>query len=130
MGGMIERQKIQILEIVGSRISDFRLSLRSNEDVLEWSEAQTALTAGLYHIRHLSQAWRTILSEDVYGRAMGNLVDTLFCLYLDQVMKAPEISLTACHFVSATFRDATRGSAELFDPVSLEGGMNIGRERC
>ena len=115
MGSMIDRQKAQLLEVVGARISILRDALRANESVVEWSDAETALTAGTYHLRHLSQAWRPVLSRDIYARAMGNLVDTIFSLYLDQVLSAHDISEPAGNFIGALFRNATRNMSELFD---------------
>jgi len=115
MGSMIDRQKAQLLEVVGARISILRDALRANESVVEWTDAETALTAGTYHLRHLSQAWRPVLSRDIYARAMGNLVDTIFSLYLDQVLSAHDISEPAGNFIGALFRNATRNMSELFD---------------
>jgi len=115
MGSMIDRQKAQLLEVVGARISILRDALRENESVVEWTDAETALTAGTYHLRHLSQAWRPVLSRDIYARAMGNLVDTIFSLYLDQVLSAHDISEPAGNFIGALFRNATRSMSELFD---------------
>ena len=114
MGDMILKQKDQIVEIVSPRLSYFQESLRSNEGVVEWTDAETALTAGLYHLRHLAQVWKPILSHDVYGRSMGNLIDTLFSLYFDQVISSKDISEPACHFLSSLFKDAMRGVVELF----------------
>lgn len=115
MGAMIDRQKAQLLEVVGARISILRDALRANESVVEWTDAETALTAGTYHLRHLSQAWRPVLSHDIYSQAMGNLVDTIFSLYLDQVLAAHDISEPAGNFIGALFRNATRNLSELFE---------------
>jgi len=115
MGAMIDRQKAQLLEVVGARISILRDALRANESVVEWADAETALTAGIYHLRHLSQAWRPVLSRDIYARSMGSLVDTIFSLYLDQVLSAPDISEPAGNFIGALFRNATRNLSELVD---------------
>ncbi len=114
MNDMIRHQKVQISEIISPRIEYLTVALGSSEGVVEWTEAETALTAGLYHLRHLSQNWKIILSHDVYCRTMGGLVDALFSLYLDKVLAAKDISVSACHFVSALFRDALRGVTELF----------------
>ena len=122
----IERQKGQLADIVQSRISILREALRSNEGVVEWTDAETALTAGTYHLGHLSNAWRSILSRDVYGRAMGNLVDTVLSLFLDQVMTARDISEPASHFVGALFRDALRRMADLFSHYSGSFGSGDG----
>lgn len=115
MGDMLERQKAQLWEVVGSRITLLGDSLRSNESLLEWSEAETALKAGLYHLRHLSQAWKPILSREVYGRSMGYLGDTLFTMFSDQVMKATAISESASQFLSALFRSAMQGVCDILN---------------
>jgi centromere/kinetochore protein ZW10 len=119
MGDMLEKQKAQLLEVVGSRITLLGDSLRSNESLVEWSEAETAIKAGLYHLRHLSQAWKPTLSREVYGRSMGYLGDTLFTMFSDQVMKAAAISESACQLVSALFRSAMQGVSELLDQDTL-----------
>lgn len=114
MNDMIKYQMNQLSEVVCPRIEYMKDALRENEGVVEWTDAKTALQAGLYHLRHLSQSWWNILSYDVYCRAMGNLVDTLYSFYLEEVLKAKDISEPACHFVDSLFRDAIRGTAELF----------------
>jgi len=115
MGDMILRQKNEITQIVSPRLEYLTEALRSNESVVELTDAETALTAGLYHLRHLTQAWKNLLSHDDYCGTIGTLVDTLFTLYLDQVMKAKDISEPSCQFVNVLFRDATRGVIEFFD---------------
>ena len=69
MGDMILKPKDQIVEIVSPRLSYFQESSRSNECVVEWTYVETALTASLYHLRHLAQVGNPILSHDVYGRS-------------------------------------------------------------
>jgi hypothetical protein len=113
MSDMLERQKGQLWEIVGTRITLLSESLRSNESLAEWSEAETALKAGLYHLSHLSQAWKPILSQEVFGRSMGYLCDTIFTMYTDQVMKGTAISEPACQFVSVLFRTAMTGVSDI-----------------
>lgn len=132
MVNTIERQKRQLADIVGSRISILRDALRSDEGVVEWTDAETALTAGAYHLKHLSTAWVPILSRDVYGRAMGNLVDTMFSLYLSQVMVARDISEAASHFVGALFRDTGRKMSDLFssDASSPEEAVKVSQNYC
>lgn len=115
MGDMLERQKGQLGEILGSRITLFGDSLRSNESLTEWSEAETALKAGLYHLSHLAQSWKPILSREVFGRSMGYLGDTVFAMFLYQVMKTTAISEPACQFVSALFRTAMTGVSDVVD---------------
>jgi centromere/kinetochore protein ZW10 len=116
LGDMMELQKRQLAEIVGSRISLFGKALRSDESLQEWSEAETALAAGIYHLRHLTQAWKPILSSSVFLRAMGYLADVLFALYVNQMLGATDISRTAGQFASALFYKATS------DIVQVMGG--------
>merc|ERR1719203_1651947 len=88
MGSMIELQKGQLYELVSPRLANFQNALASNESVTEWDDADTALRAALYHLRHLSQAWKLVLSRGVYHMSMGNLADLVFTLFLDPVLKA------------------------------------------
>jgi centromere/kinetochore protein ZW10 len=107
LGDMLELQKHQLSEIVGSRITYFGRGLQSDESLHEWSEAETALAAGIYHLRHLAQAWRPILAPSVFLRSMGYLADVLFALYLSQVTTATDISPNACQFTCALFHKAS-----------------------
>lgn len=113
MGDMLERQQVQLYEVVGSRITLLGEALRSNESVEEWSEAETAVKAGLYHLRHLSQAWRPILSHEVFVRSIGHLSDAIFTMLIDQVMKGTDISEPASHFLSAIFGSLMQGVTDL-----------------
>ena len=106
MGDMLDLQKQQVAELVGDRISYFGKSLSSHESLHEWSEAETALAAGMYHLRHLSQAWKPVLSKGVYGRSLGYLADVVFGLYLQQVLMATKISSSARSFAGALFQKA------------------------
>jgi len=115
MGSMIEMQKVQLCELISPRLTtSFTKALGSNESVSEWDDAETALKAAIHHLRHLSQAWKKVLSRNVYHIAMGNLVDTVFVLFLEPVMKAFEISDPASRFVHYLFLEAVKSSAELF----------------
>lgn len=107
MGDMLDLQKRQLADIVGSRITYFGQSLRSDDPLHEWSEAETALEAGAYHLRHLSQAWKPILAYSVFLRSMGYLSDVILTLYLRQVTAATSISSNARHFTCALFQKAT-----------------------
>ena len=120
MGDMLERQKGQLWEILGERISLLSESLRSNESLVEWGEAETALKAGLYHLSHLGQSWKPILSREVFGRAMGYLCDVIFVMFVDQVMNATAISEPACQFVSALFRTAMVGVSDVLDQATKQ----------
>eukprot|EP00536_Pseudo-nitzschia_multiseries_P012841 jgi/Psemu1/244885/estExt_Genewise1.C_5110018 len=134
LNDMLDLQKHQLAEIVGSRITYFGQSLRSDESVHEWSEAETALAAGIYHLRHLAQAWKSILSKSVFLRSMGYLADVLLALYLNEVTSnAAIVSGSARQFTGGLFRKATidiRGllfdeGTQLHDdpkPYSLEWG--------
>jgi centromere/kinetochore protein ZW10 len=103
MGEMLDVQAKQIVELVGKPIAMLGESLRSDEIVSEWSEAEAAVAAGLYHLGHLNKAWRPVLSYEVLTRSIGYLSDVLFSLLLDQIMKASDISTPACQFVNAQF---------------------------
>ena len=107
MGDMLDRQKLQVADIVGTRITFLGKALKSDESLHEWSEAETALAAGIYHLRHLCQAWKPILSRSVFVRSIGYLADAIFTLYLNQVTSATAISASACHFCSTLFSKAT-----------------------
>jgi centromere/kinetochore protein ZW10 len=108
LNDMLDLQKHQLAEIVGSRITYFGQALRSNESVHEWSEAETALAAGVYHLRHLTQAWNSVLSKPVFLRSMGFLADVLFSLYLREVTtNGTVISRSAKQFAGTLFRKAT-----------------------
>jgi hypothetical protein len=106
LGDMLELQKHQLADIVGSRITYFGRSLQSDESLHEWSEAETALAAGIYHLRHLAQSWRPILAPSVFLRSMGYLADVVFALYLGQVTAASDISVNACQFTCSIFHKA------------------------
>jgi ribosomal protein L14 len=115
LGDMMDLQKRQLEEIVGSRISLLGQAMRSDEPLQEWTEAETALAAGTYHLRHLSQTWKPILSPSIFLRAMGFLVDVVFALYLGQVASAAYVSSSACQFTGGLFHKAA------FDIIKLLG---------
>jgi centromere/kinetochore protein ZW10 len=114
MNDMIQFQTFQISEIVSPRLTYLCEALGSNEGVVEWSDAETAVTAALYHLRHLSQAWKSMLSHDLYVVTIGSIVDALFGLFLEKVLTSNVISVPACHFVSGLFQNMLRGVSELF----------------
>jgi hypothetical protein len=115
MGDMLDLQKHQLAEIVGSRITYLGQALQSRESLHEWSEAETALAAGSYHLRHLSQAWKPILSTQVFCRSMGYLADVLITLYWNQVTQATSISPSARHFLLGVFRKASDDLSSLME---------------
>jgi len=121
MGDMLELQAKQIVEIVGERIPLLGAALRSDEILAEWSEAETALTAGIYHLRHLFQAWKPVLSHDILTRSMWYLSDVVFTLFLDQVISAKDISADACTFVGTLFRKASYEIKELVGVEDTSG---------
>lgn len=99
---------------VSPRVASFQQALASNESVTEWDDADTALRAALFHLRHLSQSWKLVLARDVYHMSMGNLVDLVLTLFLDPVLKSEAITEAASRFVHSLFFDAVRGAAEMF----------------
>jgi len=115
LNDMLDLQKHQLAEIVGGRITYFGQSLRSDESVHEWSEAETALAAGIYHLRHLAQAWKSILATSVFLRSMGYLADVVFALYLKEMTSAKTISGSARQFTGTLFRKATVEISGLLD---------------
>ena len=108
MGEMLDLQAKQIAELVGTPIAMLGESLRSDDIVSEWSDAEAAVAAGLYHLGHLNKAWRPVLSYDVLTRSIGYLSDVLFSVLLDHIMKASDISTSACQFVNAQFEKVVK----------------------
>ncbi len=104
--------------------TSFTKALSSNESVSEWDDAETALKAAIHHLRHLSQAWKNVLTRNVYNTAMGNLVDTVFVLFLEPVLKASEISEPASRFTHYLYLEAIKCSAELFHTDKSEDGLS------
>lgn len=117
MGDMLDVQADQLVDIVGSRITYLGQALQSNESLHEWSEAETALAAGIYHLRHLAQSWRPILSQRIFAQSMGHLADIVLTLYWKQVTPQSSsivISANARHFLLGLFRKASEDLNELF----------------
>jgi len=115
MGDMLDLQNRQLVDIVGNRITYFGQSLRSNESLVEWSDAETAIAAGIYHLRHLSQGWKPILAYSVFLRSVGYLIDVLVSLYLKQLTDATSISPSARYFVSALCQKAVVDLSSFLD---------------
>jgi centromere/kinetochore protein ZW10 len=110
LGDMLELQARQFSHIVGERITLMGEALRSEEALAEWSDAETALTAGIYHIRRLHQTWKPpMLSHEIYNKSIGYLVDVMLDLFLDQIFakSVTDISTGACQFVHSLFQTAT-----------------------
>ncbi len=115
MGDMLDVQADQLVDIVGNRISYLGQALQSNESLQEWSEAETALAAGIYHLRHLAQSWRPILSKRIFCQSIGHLMDVILTLYWKQVThSARVITPNARHFLLGLFRKACQELKELF----------------
>jgi len=106
LGDMLDLQAKQLADIVAERIPLLGDSLRSDEILAEWTEAETALTAAIYHLRHIFQAWEQILSRDILAKSMWYLADVVLSLFLEQVIMAKDISTSACQFVSNLFQQA------------------------
>jgi hypothetical protein len=107
MKDMISRQADQLVELVEPRITYLGTALQSDEVLAEFSDAEQAFEAGVYHLRHLVHAWKPVLSKDVLNRSICYLADIMFTLYLDQLAKASNISENATHFVNNLFRQAS-----------------------
>ena len=103
--------------------ASFTIALGSNESVSEWDDAETALKAAIHHLRHLSQTWKNVLTRNVYNIAMGNLVDTVFVLFLEPVLKAPELSEPATQFMHYLYLEAAKSAAELFHTDGSAEGL-------
>lgn len=115
MRKMLDRQAQEIRSLLGERIALFGKALRSDEILAEWTETESATNAGLYHIRHLSQAWKSVLSYEIFNRCICFLADVMFTLLLEEVGKATDISTTACQFVNSLFERAISGISEHLD---------------
>jgi len=113
---MIEHQKSQLLQLIQERVFALKDALRANEAVMEWTEAEHAIRAAHYHLQKLSQAWKSILSQQVFGSSIGILIDTLLSLVLDQILHATDISEPATHFVSSLFSHVERCSEFFHHP--------------
>ena len=133
LGDMLDVQANALMEIVGERIGYLGAALQSHESLLEWSEAETALAAGVYHLRHLAQSWRPILSRRIFSQCMGQLADVILNLFWKQVVvvggggrpsagpvKSGSMMMTpnARHFLLGLFRQASQDLKDLFLPSS------------
>lgn len=106
------------MELVGDRVSMLGMSLSSNETVSEWSEAEHAIAAGLYHLRHLSETWSLVLSSEILNRSMGFLADVLFKLLLDQITSAKDISTISGQFVCGQLEKVIASTANMIPDKS------------
>jgi len=117
MRQMLDRQAKEIQNLVSPRIELLDKALRSEEIVAEWADAESALNAALYHLRHLAQTWKPVLSYDMFQSTIGYLADVMFTLFADQVLKAKDFSTDACQFVHQLFGKALDSVFDL-----LKGG--------
>ena len=106
MRDMLDRQSHQIQELVRPRIPLLSKALQSAEIVAEWADAETGLNAALYHIQHLSQQWKPILSKQTFHSTVGYLAHVTFSLLLEPVLSATSFSQDACEFVHDLFGKA------------------------
>ena len=111
---LIQFHKGQLIELVGSRLTHFSDALGSNDSVVEWNDAESAQSAGLFHIKSVSNVWKNFLSWDVYGRVMAYLADAMVGLFLDKIFHATDISEEACTFTNQVFDIMSRGILDLF----------------
>jgi centromere/kinetochore protein ZW10 len=116
LGEMLDKQAQQVSSLVGERTQLLGKALSSNEDLAEWSDAETALEAGLYHLRHLAETWRPILATDILNRSMSFLADVMLNIFLDQLSKANDISTAASQFVNTLFSKAIEDLSMLLNP--------------
>lgn len=116
MGEMLDKQAQQVSSLVSERTQLLGKALESNEDLAEWSDAEAALDAGLYHLRHLSETWRPILATEILNRSMCFLADVMLNIFLDQLAKANDISTAASQFVTTLFSKATEDLSTMMNP--------------
>lgn len=96
---MVEIQSQQIKTLVSERIPLLSQALQSNEPLAEWSDAEMAVDAGLYHLEHIQKAWLPVLEYTVLERCMTRLRQGMLGLFLDPILGANDISVAATHFV-------------------------------
>eukprot|EP00934_Nitzschia_sp_Nitz4_P002006 Nitzschia sp. Nitz4//scaffold276_size25055//5207//7666//NITZ4_008338-RA/size25055-processed-gene-0.10-mRNA-1//-1//CDS//3329545316//2006//frame0 len=121
LGDMLDRQAGQLSEVVGARVTHLGMSLQSNESLLEWSEAETSLSAGLYHLNHLKQNWKPILSKRILQQSMGHLTDVVITIFWKQVTDhGRKVSLQAKHFLFNLLQNAKKELSILLEDANLE----------
>ena len=117
LNNMIRVQTQQIKALVMERISLLGQALRSNEPLAEWSDAETAVDAGIYHLQHLHHAWQPVMSLSVLSQSLGRLADTMLSSFLEPILQATDISAEATQFVHRLFLHRTlRNLAPLLSP--------------
>lgn len=118
LGDQLERQQRELQQNIVC-IPLLGESLKSNESLSEWVDAETAMKAGIHHVSSHNLQWGSgVLSKSVYTRCMGFLMDSIFTLFLDQVFMASAISEPASHFVGSIFRLGMQGA------VAVMGGAD------
>jgi hypothetical protein len=131
LSDMLSVQKHQIQELVRGRITIFHVALKSNEYLSEWSDAEMAFEAGIYHIRHVIQNWKPpILSNDIFNRAIGYLVDGLLTLFLEEIEQATDISATACPFLHSLLTKAMEELDRVWEPCPNKKQYSRVWDRC
>ena len=113
MGDMLEKQSRELINTIGPNIELLADALQSNESLSEWTDAEEAMTKALYQVERLAKVWKPVLADGVFSRSIGYLMDTIFNLYLDQVLKATGISEPASRFAGALFRRGMQSGATM-----------------
>ena len=114
LGNVLDKHAKELVDVVGRRIPLLGESLRSDEFLVEWSDAEEAVEAGLHHLQRLFQAWKSVLSQEILVRSLWYLADVILTLLLDQItLKARDISAAACPFVGSLFQTAQDGILEM-----------------
>jgi hypothetical protein len=131
LSDMLAVQKHQIQELVQERIAIFDVALKSNEYLSEWSDAEMAFQAGIYHIRHVVQNWKPpILSNDIFNRAIGYLVDALLTMFWEEIEKATDISAEACPFLHSLWTKAMEELDRVWEPCPNKKQFSKLWDRC
>jgi hypothetical protein len=113
MGAVLDQHARELAELVRPRIPLFGPSLRFDQYMQEWSDAESAAGAGLHHLRRLHFVWKPVLADDILRRSMWYLSDVVLGLLVDQVAEARDISTAAGRFVSGLFASTSRDVLEL-----------------
>ena len=115
MREMLDKQAVEVQQLVAPRIDLLHKALRSEEIATEWADAEEALNSAVYHLKHLAQNWKPVLSYDVFHSVMGFLADVLFRLFSDKILEVKDFSGDACQFVHQLFGKALGSVLELME---------------
>lgn len=119
MTEMITNQKLQMNELL-QQLFMLHEVVRSNEAVMEWSDIEKTVRAVNYHLHHLSQSWSTpVLSNDIYGRTMGVLIDTLLHTIIKEILSSTDISEAASHFINSLFTDVIQSCNQILTQQNI-----------